>query len=90
MKQSSVGELVMGEEQLRGCFYSLLMQEARRRELSPGSALAQSQAKSLVRERNTRPPSHYGFAILPYDMRTSRHLFFFTKKRIPFIVLEGY
>jgi hypothetical protein len=35
-KQSPAGELAMGREQLRGCSQSLLMQEVRRRELSPG------------------------------------------------------
>jgi len=36
MKQSPVGELAMDREQLSGCSQSLLMQEVRRRELSPG------------------------------------------------------
>jgi hypothetical protein len=36
MKQSPVGELAMGRGQLRGCSQSLLMQEVRRCELSPG------------------------------------------------------
>jgi hypothetical protein len=39
MKQSPVGELAMDREQLRGCSQSLLMQEVRRRELSPGFSL---------------------------------------------------
>ena len=50
----------MGREQLRGCSHSLLMQEVRRCELSPGSTLAQSRATNQVRERRTLPLSPRG------------------------------
>ena len=46
----------MDREQLRGCSQSLLMQEVRRRELSPGS-LTQYWAKNQVRQGNTHPTS---------------------------------
>ena len=46
----------MDREQLRGCSQSLLMQEVRRRELSPGF-LTQYWAKNHVRQGNTHPTS---------------------------------
>ena len=61
MKQSPAGKLAMGREQLRGCSHSLLMQEVRRCELSPGSTLAQSRATNQVlREGCTLPLSPRG------------------------------
>ena len=56
MKQSPVGGLAMDREQLRGCSQSLLMQEVRYRELSPGF-LTQYCAKNQVRQGNTHPTS---------------------------------
>jgi len=46
----------MDREQLRGCSQSLLMQEVRRRELSPGF-LTQYWGKNQVRQGNTHPTS---------------------------------
>jgi len=56
MKQSPVGELAMDREQSRGCSQSLLTQEVRRRELSPGF-LTQYWAGNQVRQGNTHPTS---------------------------------
>jgi len=54
--KSSGGGLAMDREQLRGCSQSLLMQEVRHRELSPGF-LTQYCAKNQVRQGNTHPTS---------------------------------